>query len=191
MRNPNDRFNDRPEYPEMDYDQYMPDQQEWERDDLFREYGSIIKDLTDTTDMLKRFELRLLGYGENLKGEIVPIRQPMMEPELVSEFMDMIRSIVNQNTHFSKYDGKNVEALLERAAYEIPAWMMDKGNACPRKKRGAINFMAFNLIYGSLFKANEGTILRWTKGSFRDGTMGRPQDTNRKRGLFSKFMFWK
>lgn len=169
-----------PREPLDDRERYLDEPEYGEN--LLREYGSIIKDLTDTDDMLLKFELRLLGKGENKDGEIITIRKPYMTAEKARDLIDQIRSIVNQNTHFTKFDKHNVEAILTIAASEIPRWLMRQGNDVPRKHRSTINFIAFNLIIESLYKANDGTILRWTKGSFREGIM--QNERNKKSGWF-------
>jgi len=170
---------------------FQQQEPQYEQDNIIQDYGSIIKDLTDTDKMLTAFEMRLLGLGYDPedKNKIIKFREPLMEAELVRDFLDQIRSIVNQNTHFTYYDKTNVENILFIAGYQLPRWLMMQGNGIARKHRGTINFMAMNLIMESLHKANDGKILKWTKGSFREGS--NRNDDFGKKGMMDKFMFWK
>ena len=159
-----------PQYAEEDYPLDRMEEPVYETQNLMEDFGSIIKDLTDTDDMLWKFELRLQGKAINDEGKIVKVREAYMDERKINEFIDIIKSIVNQNTHFTKYGGRNVEAILAFASEEIPRWMMLQGEAIPRRNRAILNLMSMNLINESLHKANEGTILRWSKGTFSEGT---------------------
>lgn len=166
------------------------DNYEKQGSDLIQHYGSIIKDLTDTETLLYKFELRLLGKGIDEQGNIIKLREPMMDEEKVRDFVDQVKSIVNQNTHFTRFNDKKMDAILQNAGSHIPRWMMQQGSAVPQKNRGAINFMALNLIIESLHKANEGTILRWSKGGFTDSSTHAPMN-ERQKGALEKILFWR
>lgn len=152
--------------------------------DEIEHYGSIIKDLMDTNKDIVDFELRLIGCEIDENGKIAPIPnvKPMMDRNTAKEFMNIIRSVVNQNTHFSKFSEKTVYNVLMAANYRICKFLMFQGEKVPLRKRGNISFEAMNLLNASLHKANEGVILRWSKGSISEGFQSQANNNN-KRGI--------
>jgi len=138
-------------------------------DDLIQTYGGIIKDLTDTEGLLKNYELKLQGKVLNTRTnkieEIDGLSIKIQRGKAI-EFVDMLRSIVNQNTHFSNFNEAIIYNLLASANYSINRWLMFQGTSIPLRYRPKISFEAMNMIIASLFKSNNGTILDWTKGTF-------------------------
>lgn len=144
---------------------------EYETRNLAAEYGSIIKDLTDTEKILMEFELRLRGKKmEN--GKIV--FDPNMESYIKTDraaatFMDIVRSAVNRHNDFSFYEKNEINPIIFGANYTICRWLMLQGEDVPTRYRAKISFEAMYLINASLHKALNGRILTWTKGSFSEG----------------------
>ena len=139
--------------------------------DMIETYGGVIKELTDTDKLLSYFELRLQGKFIGEGGEIkdrVGAKFKLDESTAI-ELVDMIRSIVNQNTHFSKIPKKVVPCIIMSANITITRFMMLKAEEIPLRYRNKIAFECMNLITASLYKSHEGTILSWTKGSFAEG----------------------
>jgi hypothetical protein len=179
---------------------YIPDSQEYiipQQQPQFRppryepdfdkidEYGGIIKDLTDTDKLLHALELRLLGKKEELDGTIVDVRKTGIHQDSVHEYINLLRSIVNQNTHFTNFKEDRVINTLKAANYYINRWLMLQGDKFPRRLRASISFESMNLIQSSLFKANDATILKWTKGSFKEGISMNPDSQGREGGFFN------
>ena len=184
--NPNERV----EYVEvpdngLPYDQrYQPSAQ-----DMVEKYGGVIRDLTDTESMLLAYEWKLQGKRLNkttqLVEDIVGLNKSMDEAKAI-EFVDLIRSIVNQNTHFTNFNETIINNLQASSNYTINRWLMFQGEKVPLRYRGKISFEAMNMITESLYKSLGGTILDWTKGSF---TVGEREGANQGKQP-SMFMPW-
>jgi len=137
--------------------------------DMVETYGGVIKELTDVDALLEHFELRLQGkYFED--GEVKDRKDAKfkLSESVAIEIVDMIRSIVNQNTHFSKIPKNVVPSLIMSANVALTRFLMLKGKEVPIRYRNKVAFEAMNLIVASLYKSHEGTILTWTKGSFAE-----------------------
>lgn len=135
-------------------------------------YGSIIKDLTDTDLILKRFEARLRGKIVKDNGDIVidPSQIAYVRTDQAArDFVDIIRSIVNRHNDFSFYTENEAYAIVEGAAATINRWLMLQGADIPTRYRAKIAFEGMALISASLHKAMNGRILVWTKGTFKEG----------------------
>lgn len=156
-------------YPEQDIQDYSQRYMQTP-DDMIESYGGVIKDLTDTEKLLIDYEYKLQGMRKDTatgKYVDIPGLATRMSKAKSIEFVDMLRSIVNQNTHFSNFEERIITNILRSANYSINRWLMFQGEAIPLRYRPKISFEAMNLIIASLYKSNRGTILDWTKGSFR------------------------
>lgn len=152
--------------------------------------GSIIKDLTDTEAMLLNYELSLCGLMINEEGKIV--KNPEIDPRITDrrvakEFVDTIRSIANQNTHFSGFEDKDVGNSLMALNYTINRWMMFQSGKIPRLYRQKLSLEAMNLTKASLMKARKALILQWSKGTIREGRTEH-YSPNEKKGMFDWLM---
>jgi hypothetical protein len=144
---------------------------QYDRDfDQIESYGSIIKDLTDTNELLDRYELRLIGKKLNEEGDIVKDKEPIIKnPDKAKEFVDMIRSVANQNTHFTWFDKGDILNTLNAFNYTVNRWLMFQGEDIPLRYRGKLSHESMNIIKASLHKAKDRTLLGWSKGSIKEG----------------------
>jgi len=161
-------MNNLPQVQNGKYDERYDDRYIQTPQDMIETYGGVIKDLTDTNDFLDRLELKLQGKKIVNQKVIERATGYKLEESEATEFVDMIRSIVNQNTHFSNLPDKVVNNMIMSANNTIVRYMMLKGSKIPLRYRNKIGFEAMNLICTSLHKGNNGTILTWTKGSFSE-----------------------
>ena len=163
----------------------------YEPSDQVEKYGSIIKDLMDTEELLKSMELRWLGKRMLKDGTVEPIpnRKAYMSEDAAQGLIDKVRSLVNQNTHYTKYDDRIVPNILWGANYHINRWLMRQGENVPLGYRSMISFECMALIMASLHKANNATILTFLKGSFQEGR--RIEDSpQQKQGFLQSLMPW-
>jgi len=159
--------------------------------DLSEQYGSIIKDLTDTDLILETFELRLMGRFKDKDGKIKPIKgvEPYIKNESAAkEFADMVRGFVNRHNDFSYYNDVEINDYMMGSITVINRWLMLQGSDVPLRYREKISFQALCLINASLHKANGGKMLVWTKGTFREG-LNISADPRQKKGNFLTNMF--
>ena len=139
-------------------------------DDQIESYGGIIRDLTDVKKLIDEFELKL--QGKKLEGnKIVEVKDPVYK---LSEFTatqlgSLLRSIANQNTHFTLFEPANVRNTLVNFNYTINLLMLRQGDKIPLGVRQKISFEMICIAQASLQKAASATILKWTKGSFNEG----------------------
>lgn len=162
--------------PQYNQDYYPGEQQQedgdYEYGDLPQSYGSIIKELTDTAKIVDDFELRLRGKTRDKKGEVVddPRQEAYIKSDKVArDFTNILRSHVNLHVDFSYFDAKEVASRTNGAILNITRWLMLQGDDIPQRYRHKISHEALNLIDASYHKALEGKMLKWTKGSFREG----------------------
>lgn len=160
-------------YPSQVQEQYpYTTAEDYEQRDISTQYGSIIKDLTDTDKILEEFEMRIVGkkYDSNNKLVDDPDAEPYIKKQKISrEFMNIIRSQVNRHNDFSFYEINEVDNILFGANYTINRWLMLQGTEVPLRYRSKLSFEAMGLISASLHKAMNGRMLTWTKGSFQEG----------------------
>jgi hypothetical protein len=157
--------------------------------DNIEAYGSIIKDLTDTEKLLEKFRLEVLGYELQLDGKAKRVRDINIDEDAMYDFINIVKSVVNQNTHFSRYEDGTVQNSLKAANYYINRHLMMQGSKIPLRYRAKISYEAMNLIQASLYKAHKGNILIWTKGTF--GEQSSYQNTNEKKGGLTWLLPWK
>jgi len=158
--------------------------QEYGQQDTIQNYGSIIKDLTETDEMLNMYELKLRGKKKDASGNIIEDtcgEQRMKTDRAARDFVDLLRSIVNRHNDFSYYDAKTAYALLGHLNYTICRWLMFQGEEVPLRYRFKISTEAMNMANASVFKAVDGKMLHWTKGTFSEGMQR--QDGGEKRGI--------
>lgn len=164
-----------PQYPyppEVQQGGYPHDERMYEYVNNVEQYGSIIKDLTDTETLLDNFELRLLGKKRNPDGKVVDddAREVLIHKKRVArEFVDILKSVVNRHNDFSYYSEKEGYAIINGANYTINRWLMLQAEDVPLRYRSKISFEAMSLISASIHKAIDGRMLRWTKGTFTEG----------------------
>ena len=158
--------------PEPQYNSANPYPQDNRRQEYLEtvnDYGSIIKDLTETDILLETFELRLRGKTKNDKGEVTTIPGAecyIKTDQAARDYVNLIRSVVNRHNDFSYYEASEGYSLIAGANYQINRWLMLQGDVIPTRYRSKISFEAMALISASVHKAMEGRILRWTKGTF-------------------------
>jgi len=164
---------------------------EYVRDpDLTDRFGSIIKDLTDTEMFLREYELRLMGKKENERGDIVDDGNvvPIIKSEKTArEFVDMIRSVANQNTHFTGFESGDVYNSLNALNYTMNRWLMFQAGNVPLRYRQKLSLEAMNIAKASLHKAKKHLILTWSKGNIREGQQITHSDGEKKG--FMNFLF--
>ena len=161
-----------PQYNPNDPLRYSVDDPRYESKDMPEKYGSIIKDLTDTDDMLRKFEARLRGKIVKDNGDIdIDSSQTayIKTDQAARDYIDLIRSIVNRHNDFSYYEPNEAFAIVEGAAATLNRWLMLQGKDVPTRYRAKIAFEGMALISASLHKAMNGRILVWTKGTFKEG----------------------
>ncbi len=167
-----------PQYQEINVSPYGVEQPQqlppqYDRDfDQIESYGSIIKDLTDTEAFLKAYELRLVGKTENDNGELIKEEgvTPMIKnDQTAKEFVDMIRSIANQNTHFTWFNKDDILNSLNAMNYTMNRWLMFQRSTIPLRYRQKLAFEAMNIAKASLHKAKDRTLLGWSKGNIKEG----------------------
>lgn len=145
---------------------------DFDRDyDQVERYGSIIKDLTDTEKLLKDYELRLMGMKLDDNDEIV--KDTSIEPRIkdiqtAKDFVEAIRSVANQNTHFTGYKENDILNSLNVFNYTMTRWMMFQGENIPLRYRQKMCMEAMNIIKASLHKAKNALIAKWSKGSISE-----------------------
>lgn len=148
--------------PQADYTQeYVPQ-------DLVEGYGSIIRDLTDSEKLIEDFKMQLLGLRKRDDGKIVRTRKTMVDADTATEITNLMKGIINQNTHFSSFDENRAINTLSALNYHLNRYLLQCGERIPLRMRANIATQAMALAQGSTFKANDGTILRWSKGGFSD-----------------------
>lgn len=148
----------------------MPE--DYEKIDAVQGYGSIIKDLTDTQDILDQFEMRVRGKKRLQNGDIVDDKDLgayIKTDKAAREFMSIIRSTVNRHNDFSYYNEEDAYSIIDGANEIICHWLMLQGEDVPTRYRRKLSFEAMSLISASMHKALEGKMLVWTKGTFREG----------------------
>ncbi len=155
--------------------------------DQMDQYGSIIKDLTDTHSLLEQMRLDILGRkmvdGKEMQ---VKSRKNSIDPAAAYEFVRLIKAIVNQNTHFSRFDGQTIQQILKAVNYHSNRFLMLQGGRVPLRYRANMATEAMLLVTGSVYKASDGTILRWTKGSFADNRQLTEGPQAKSRGFWEK-----
>jgi len=166
--------------------QYPPMQQYPQ--DQIEQYGSIIKDLTDTEKLLDQLRMTILGLQMVDGKEVKTRKEVRIDEDAVHEFLNLVRGVVNQNTHFSRYDDATVESILKALNYHTNRFLMLQGARIPIRYRANIATQAMALCTGSLYKAKEGNILRWTKGSFMESKTANDSFASEKKGFLS-FLF--
>ena len=183
-----------PQYPQ-DINYYQPGipqnaPPEYQNIDQIESYGSIIKDLTDTDKLLEDYELRLLGKKKEdnriVKDHTVTPR--IKDEQTAKDFIEIIRSIANQNTHFSGFEEAEIYKSLMALNYTMNRWMMFQREKIPRLYRQKISLEAMNIAKASLMKANKGLILQWSKGNIKEGQNINYNPNERKRGMLD-FIF--
>jgi len=158
--------------------------------DMAREYGAIVKDLTDPEELLHRFELRLRGRKIDKEGKEVqdPLRTQILPDDIAAQFVDFIRSTVNLNTHYTAYTEDEIRDILVGNAQVIIWWQVMQAEKFPLYVRLKLLFEALNLISSSLHKAGDSTILKWSKGSFQDnGAPVQPERASLLERIFPSF----
>lgn len=161
--------------------------------DATEQYGSIIKDLTDTEKILLDFELSIQGKYIDNEGNITkrPNVTPYIENENTArEFVDLVRSFVNRHNDFSYYSENEINDYIQGANVIISRWLMFQSSEVPLRYRQKIAFQGMALINASLHKANGGKMLVWTKGTFREGLNISADPQQKKRGLLSYVFPW-
>lgn len=149
--------------------QEPPQQMEYVPQDMIEGYGSIIKDLTDSDKLVEDFRMQLLGLRRREEdGKIVRVRKTLVDADTVSEITNLMKGIINQNTHFSSFKEDRALNTLGALNYHLNRYLMQCGEKVPLKMRANIATQAMSLAQGSTFKANDATILKWSKGGFSD-----------------------
>jgi hypothetical protein len=161
--------------------------------DATEQYGSIIKDLTDTDKILMDFELSIQGKFINEEGKIMS--RPNIVPYIPNEntareFVDLVRSFVNRHNDFSYYSENEINDYIQGANVIISRWLMFQSSEVPLRYRQKIAFQGMALINASLHKASGGKMLVWTKGTFREGLNISADPQQKKRGLLSYVFPW-
>jgi len=179
-----------PGYLDLQRMDYPPDQfnKNYETYDGIEAYGSIIKDLTDTKDMLDLWELTLQGKKKLDSGAVVD--DPLMtayikKPQAARDFVDIVRSVVNRHNDFSYISEKQAANLIYGANYNINRWLMLQSDDVPLRYRSKISFEAMARINSSVYKAVDGKMLTWTKGSFQEGRQVNERPEESKKSLMS------
>lgn len=145
--------------------------------DMIQDYGKVIESLTTSDPVLLDFELRLQGLERDIKtNKVAEIEgaEYKLSKSTAAHLVSMLRGISNQNTHFTKYGGNDSYEILFALNYRSQYWMMMQGEKIPVHLRGKIGFEMMCIAKASLSKANEGVILRWTKGSFGENYNASP-----------------
>jgi hypothetical protein len=173
--------------------QFNPERRTDYQFDMTEQYGSIIKELTDTEKLLADYELRLRGKMRDASGKIVDDNRG--EPRINSDraardFVDIIRGVVNRHNDFSFYSENDAIAITNGANYTINRWLMLQAAEVPLRYRSKISFEAMALIFASVHKATEGKILKWTKGAFSED-MNRQGDARQKHSVMDYIPFLK
>ena len=162
---------------------------QYDRDfDQVERYGSIIKDLTDTEKYLEEYELRLIGKTRDKDGKVIvdPLSKAIIKDEQSArDFIELIRSVANQNTHYSGFDEKDVITSLMALNHTINRWMMFQHEKIPRLYRQKLAIEAMNIAKASLLKANKALILQWSKGNIKEGQNFNYNPNQEKQGMFS------
>lgn len=151
------------------------------------QYGSIIKDLTDTDKILDEFELRLRAKKRNATGEIEEIKDAesyIQTDQAARDYVNLLRSIVNRHNDFSFYEMPEGYSLITGANYQINRWLLLQGKDIPTRYRCKISFEGMALISASIHKAMEGRMLRWTKGTFGENRNFIDNPGQQKQGFF-------
>jgi len=151
------------------------------------QYGSIIKDLTDTEKLLEDFELRLRAKRKSATGEVevIPYSEAYIKTDQAArDYVNLLRSIVNRHNDFSFYELKEGYALIDGANYQINRWLLLQGEDIPTRYRCKISFEGMALISASMHKAMEGRMLRWTKGTFGENRNFVDNPNQQKQGFF-------
>lgn len=171
---------------------YQPNPQDYEYINNVEQYGSIIKDLTDTEKILDEFELRLLGKKRDESGKILDdeYRDVMIQKHRVArEFVDILRSVVNRHNDFSYYEENEGFAIINGANTTLNRWLMLQAEDVPLRYRSKISFEAMSLISASVHKAINGRMLVWTKGTFNEGRNFSEQP-NQKKSVMDYIFPW-
>jgi len=181
------------EYQNIDIGNYAPNElpPQYSKDfDQIESYGSIIKELTDTEKLLDNYELSLTGKKKDENGKIVKDKKltPIIyNDQTAKEFVDMIRCVANQNTHFSDFEEKDIYNALNAMNYTMNRWMMFQGTKIPIRHRQKLSFEAMNIAKASLHKAKKFRILQWSKGQITHSE-GQNYGNKQKKG-FMDFVF--
>ena len=168
----------------------MPHQYYYDRNtDMVEQYGSIIKDLTDTEQFLYQYELRLCGLKIDDNGREVPddkLKTLIKNRQTAKDFVEMIRSIANQNTHFTGFKERDINNALNSLNYTMNRWLMFQGETIPLRYREKLSMEAMNIAKASLHKALGALMAKWSKGQIQEGQqiVQKPQE---KGGLFGFF----
>ena len=81
---------------------------------------------------------------------------------------------------FSYYDSKEVEDMTAGAASIIPEWLMYQGDVVPKGYRFKIGFEAMAYVKASLCKAQDGRMLKWSKGAISETSNMSPPKEDKK-----------
>lgn len=142
-----------------------------ERFDQVESYGGIIKELVSPSAIMLDFEMRLIGKERDKSGNYV--LNPKLKPKIVDEgvareYVDLIRSVVNDNINFCKISENEAYGMLMGLNYTINRWMMFQAGSIPCYYRQKISFEGMALASESIHKAMNGHVSIWSKGSFKD-----------------------
>lgn len=192
QRQPSELYSQQPyvTVPAQQTEEYLS--QDYESRNVMQEYGSIIKELTDTEKIVKDFELRLRGKRIDEEGKIVKLDDTesyIKSDRAARDFIDIIRSLVNRHNDFSYYEENDAYAIIQGANYTITRWLMLQGDEVPLRYRFKISFEAMSLISASMHKAMKGRMLVWTKGSFKEG-MNHSDNNQQQQGKGFMEMMW-
>ena len=141
--------------------------------DTIEAYGGIIKDLTDTEKILDDYELKLRGKKRKEDGSIIvdKSQRAMVKTDMAArDLVNLARSVVNRHNDFSYFELKESQAVLHGFVRTVNRWLMFQCDEVPLGYRQKISFELTSFVFASLHKATDGRMLKWTKGTFREGT---------------------
>ena len=159
----------------------MPDYEP--QKDVIETYGGIIKDLTDTDKLLEDFELRLRGKKKDETGKIVKDESAtayIKTDQAARDFVNLIRGVVNRHTDFSYYSSNEAAEIIHGACTIIPEWLMYQRDNVPKDYRLKIGFEAMSFIKASCCKAEDGRMLKWSKGAISENSQFNPTKQENK-----------
>ena len=131
-------------------------------------YGSAIKDLSNTSELLNEIRLGLRGMIEFKDGDLTG--EALMNDKGICCVLTMLRGISSQNTHWTNYNEHHVRNLMAQMNYNLNKGLLKHKQDWEVRDIRSINQIVIPTVLASLQRGfNEGDKVFW-KGAITEGS---------------------
>jgi hypothetical protein len=156
---------------------------------LYNFAGSIVE-LTDTEELLLRFEMNLRGEMINNRGEPVKVGESLLNERGVNKIIGIVRSIGSQSSVLSDFERDEVKVLMEylndTLAKDLMVNRVNYDIVSP-SARDDIVFMSNACAFAILKRGFEGGERRFWKGSQQELTIKGDSQQKKSGGILGLF----